>query len=157
MKLLGLARIGNDPEVRFTQNGDAVVNLSLAYNYGRKGDDGKKPSQWIDASLWGERAEKLIEWLTKGRQIYVELDDVHGEQYEGRNGTGFKIVGRVASLEFTAGGDQQQGQQQQRQPAQQQRQASQSNSYADQKGRAAPAQQRQPATNLADMDDDVPF
>lgn len=46
-----LCRIGNDPEVRFIQSGDAVLSLSLAYAYGRKGSDGKRPTQWLDAAI----------------------------------------------------------------------------------------------------------
>ena len=56
--LAGVFRIGRDAEVRHTAKGDSVANLSLAYNYGQKGSDGKRPSQWIDGSLWGKRADR---------------------------------------------------------------------------------------------------
>lgn len=162
MKMIGLARLGRDAEVRYTATNDPVATLALAYNYGRKDEAGQRPTQWIKASLWGERAEKLAEWLTKGREILVELDDVHGEQYEGQNGIGFNIVARVANLHFTAGGGDRQdnGGQQQRAPAQRtapQRQQGQQqrNGYADQTGRPQPQQSQ--GANLADMDDDIPF
>ncbi|MEY9435540.1 single-stranded DNA-binding protein [Bradyrhizobium elkanii] len=166
MKMIGLARLGRDVEVRYTANGDAVANLALAYNYGRKDESGQRPTQWIKASLWGERAEKLAEWLTKGREILVELDDVHGEQYEGQNGVGFNIVARVVNLQFTAGGGDRQdngGQQQQQQRApqrggqQRQAQGQQRNGYADATGRQQPQQQQRQAADLSDMDDDIPF
>ena len=41
MKAFGLARIGRDAEIRHTAGGDAVASLSLAFTYGRKGEDGK--------------------------------------------------------------------------------------------------------------------
>lgn len=66
MILTGLARLGADAEVRYTQGGDPVANLSLAWNYGRKDDQGKRQSQWISSSLWGDRAVSLQQYLTKG-------------------------------------------------------------------------------------------
>ena len=45
MILTGLARIGKDAELRYTASNEPVANLSLAFNYGRKGDDGKRPTQ----------------------------------------------------------------------------------------------------------------
>ena len=59
MKAQGLARIGKDAEVRFTPGGTAVANVSLAFTYGKKGDDGKRQTQWVDASIWGQRAEPM--------------------------------------------------------------------------------------------------
>jgi len=103
MILSGLARLGRDAEVRHTSDGMAVANLALAYNYGKKDADGKRPTQWIDASLWGERATKLAQYLTKGTQISVVVEDVHGETYKKNDGTGgYSIRARVLSLEFAA-------------------------------------------------------
>lgn len=101
MKLIGVARLGQDAELRRTAGGTAVCNLSLAWNYGRKGDDGKRPSQWVEAALFGERAESLAPHLTKGTSLFVDLRDVHVETYSKRDGgTGTKLVGAVDSLEF---------------------------------------------------------
>jgi single-strand DNA-binding protein len=102
MQLIGLARIGNDPEIRYTKNDDAVLSLSLAYNYGRKGDNGFKPSQWVDAALWGKLAEALQPYLIKGSTVCVTLDDVHVESYEKKDGSsGSKLAGRITSIELT--------------------------------------------------------
>ena len=73
MRANGLARIGKDAEVRYSPNGDAIANLSLAFTYGKKGTDGKRPTQWVDATLWGKRAESLAPYLKKGGQIVVYL------------------------------------------------------------------------------------
>ncbi len=97
-----LFRLGNDPQVRFTPGGDAVMNLSLAYNYGRK-VDGKKPSQWIEASMWGKQAEALQPHLGKGIQVVCTIDDLHIEEYEGKNGKGHKLVGKVVGFDFAGG------------------------------------------------------
>lgn len=101
MRLIGNARLGRDAEIRYTPDGTAVCNLSLAYNFGKKGDDGNRPTQWIDASLWGPRAESLNEYLLKGTVVHVVVRDVHLEFYEGRDGRATKLVGVIDSLDFT--------------------------------------------------------
>ena len=103
MKAQGLARIGKDAEVRFTPGGTAVANVSLAFTYGKKGDDGKRPTQWVDASLWGQRVESLAPYLTKGKQIVAYLEDVHIQTYTKGDGTqNTKMVARLADLEFVS-------------------------------------------------------
>ena len=100
--LTGLFTIGRDAELRATAAGDQVASVALAYNYGRKGQDGKLPTQWLQASLWGDRATKLAEHLTKGKQIYAEVGDVHIETYKKGDGAeGVKLAGRIGQLEFT--------------------------------------------------------
>lgn len=101
--LFGLFRVGNEPTLRYTQKGDAVLGLSLAYNYGRKGEDGKKPTQWVEGSLWGKQAESLAPHIGKGGLVSCSLDDVHIEEYEGKNGPGHKLVGRISGFEFAGG------------------------------------------------------
>ena len=135
--LVGLFTIGRDAELRTTQSGDQVASLALAYNYGRKSADGKTPSQWVDAALWGERATKLAEYLTKGTQFYMQLEDLHVETFDKRDGgQGVKLVARVGQIEFTRG---------QSSPR-----------------RAAPPPAPRPAPKAAssgfdDMDSDIPF
>jgi len=134
-QLIGLATIGRDAEVRHTAQGDPVVSLSLAFTYGKKGTDGKRPTQWVDGSLWGQRAEALQPYLLKGTRVYVVVDEAHEESYQTRDGrTGSKIVGRVSVIEFAS------------KPAQQQ--------AAPQ---AAPEPAQRPAAEPMDMDDPIPF
>jgi single-strand DNA-binding protein len=132
MKANGLARIGKDAEVRYTPGGAAVANVSLAFTYGKKGDDGKRPTQWVDASLWGQRVESLAPYLTKGKQIVAYLEDVHIQTYTKGDGTqASKMAARIADLEFVGGGDQ---------------------ASSQQKPQAAPAD-----SGFDDMDGDIPF
>lgn len=99
----GIFRIGNDPQLKHTASGDYVISLSLAYNYGMKPQDGNRPTQWLDASLWGKRAEALAQYLTKGSQIYAVISDPHIEEYQKRDGTaGVKIAGRIDAIEFAS-------------------------------------------------------
>lgn len=136
-QITGVFRIGRDAELRHTPKGDAVAQLSLAYNHGKKGQDGNRPSQWIDASIWGKRAESLAPYLLKGQQIYAVLSDPHIQTYEGKNGQGVKLVATVLEIELIAGQRPQEGQ-----PQRQER------------PKAAPA----PASSgFDDMDSDIPF
>lgn len=144
MIMTGLARLGRDMEVRYTSDGTPVGNLALAFNYGKKGQDGNRPTQWVEASLWGDRADKLVQYLTKGTQLSVILSDVHIETFERRDGAqSSKLSARVVDLEFAsapAGGGQRQ------------------ESRRDPEPRREPEQnpQRQ-AQHPADMDSDIPF
>lgn len=101
MITVGLARIGNDPAVRYTQDGKPVLELSLAYHYGRRGQDGNYATQWVNASLWGERAEKLVNYLHKGGQVVVQLTDLHLNEYtkqDGAKGASIKAIIRDLQL-----------------------------------------------------------
>jgi single-strand DNA-binding protein len=143
MKTIGLARLGRDAEVRYTPGGDAVCNLSLAVNYGPKDQGGNRPTQWIDATLWGKRAEALAQFLVKGSVHCFTLEDIHIETYQKNGGgEGFKLAARVLDVELgpRVGGDQ-------------------GSAPATRQPAAAPAQRPQPkpAPNFSDMDDDIPF
>lgn len=145
IQIFGQAQVGRDTEVRYTQGGDAVASVSLAFNYGRKGDDGKKPTQWVDASLWGNRAEALAPYLTKGAKVTVVCEDAHIETFKKSDGAeGVKLAARITAIDLAGGGQQQQ---QAAAPAKRQQQQ-------------RPAQQRQAAPaggGFDDMDSDVPF
>lgn len=166
--ITGVFRLGRDAELRRTPDGKAVVNLALAFNYGRKGDDGKRPTQWVEASLWEQRAEALAPYLRKGEAISCTLSDPHIETYEGQNGQGHKLVARVLDLELISGqGDRQQGNQGNQRPStsgQQdvrpaQQQAPARNGYAEARGGGAPRQPTQGgASGFDDFDDKtIPF
>ena len=148
--ITGSFRLGRDAELRKIPSGESVINLALAFNWGQKGQDGNRPSQWIDAALWGKRAEALAPYLLKGAQIYAVLSDPHIETYQGKNGEGHKLAARVLEVELV-------GPKPQGQPAPQ---AQQRNAYADQRGAPQPARQQRPApasSGFDDMDSDIPF
>ena len=108
----GLARLGRDVELRYTPSGDAVANLSLAFAYGKRGDDGKRPTTWVDGVLWGKRAEALAPHLRSGMQVCVSLEELHIETFTARDGTEKpKLAARVSDIDL-AGDAPQQGQQQ---------------------------------------------
>jgi len=100
MNAFGMARLGRDVELRYTNNGDAVCNLSLAFGYGRKDETGLRPTAWVDASLWGKRAEALAPYLVKGLSVTVVLEDLHMEVYQSPNGEGHKLAARVLDIDL---------------------------------------------------------
>jgi single-strand DNA-binding protein len=100
MILTGNIRLGRDAEVKYTGAGTAVANLAGCYEYGMKGQDGKRPVQWVDAALFGKQAEAMSPSLKKGTVVQVVINDVHLDSYQSANGTKTKLVGRVSAIEF---------------------------------------------------------
>jgi single-strand DNA-binding protein len=73
-KVLLIGRLGNDPEVRYTTNGGAVANFNLATNESWTDKNGQKQerTEWHRVVIWGKMAELCGQYLSKGRQAYVE-------------------------------------------------------------------------------------
>lgn len=130
MPVSEFGRIGRDAELRFTQSGDPVCSIPVAVDYGRKGQDGKKPTQWYEVTLWGKQAEGLAEYLTKGKQVFFTGTDLRVETFQKGDGTpGVKLVCRCSEIKFANDG-QGQATQPQRQRPQQQRQQPQRSQQA---------------------------
>jgi len=105
MLMVGVARVGNEPVARYTPDGKPVMDVSLAFDYGRKGSDGRRPTQWINATMWGDRVEKLQPYLSKGSQVFVTMSEPHIETYDKKDGSGqgFSLRARISELEFVGG------------------------------------------------------
>ena len=73
-------RLGQEPELRYTQNGKAVVNGTLAVPRGRD-----KETDWIRFTVWGKTAELLATWSGKGKRILIS-GELHIEEYEDKDG-----------------------------------------------------------------------
>jgi single-strand DNA-binding protein len=73
-KVILVGNLGRDAEVRYTPSGAAVATLNLATTEVYKDREGqrKEDTQWHRVILWGKTAETLQDYLTKGKQIYVE-------------------------------------------------------------------------------------
>jgi single-strand DNA-binding protein len=73
-KLMIIGNLGQDPEMRYTPSGKAVTNFSVASNRTWTGQDGEKHEQvvWYRVSAWNRLAEICNQYLSKGRQVYVE-------------------------------------------------------------------------------------
>jgi single-strand DNA-binding protein len=74
-KVILVGNLGRDAELRYTPGGAAVATLNLAttevWNDKASGQKQEK-TEWHRIVLWGKSAESLSEYLTKGKQIYVE-------------------------------------------------------------------------------------
>jgi len=68
-KVLIIGNVGTDPEMRFTPNGNAVVNFSVATNE-KFGET--EHTEWFKVTAWNKLAETCNQFLSKGRQVYVE-------------------------------------------------------------------------------------
>ncbi len=86
-KVILIGRLGEDPEIRYTSNGTPVANLSLATSEQWTDDSGEQQerTEWHKVVAWGRRAEVCGEYLTKGRQIYVE-GSLQTNSWEDRDG-----------------------------------------------------------------------
>ena len=73
-KAILVGNLGRDAEMRFTAGGTPVATVSLATTERFTDREGQKKedTQWHRIVIWGKTAESLHEYLTKGKQIYVE-------------------------------------------------------------------------------------
>jgi len=74
-KVILIGRLGRDPEIRYTPNGDAVANFSIATSENWKDKntgEKKEKTEWHRLVAFRRLAEIIGEYLTKGSQIYIE-------------------------------------------------------------------------------------
>lgn len=73
-KVLLIGRLGQDPEVRYTPGGNAVANFSLATSesWTDKGGQKQERTEWHRIVAWGKLGELCGQYLSKGRQAYIE-------------------------------------------------------------------------------------
>ena len=73
-KVILVGNLGRDSELRYTPGGAAVATLNLATTevWNDKAGQKQEKTEWHRIVLWGKQAESLQEYLTKGKQIYVE-------------------------------------------------------------------------------------
>ena len=101
-KVILLGRLGNDPEVRTTQNGMTVANLSIATNDGI-GD--KMTTEWHRVVVFGKSAEAIQKYTSKGSQLYIE-GRLSTNKYQDKNGQTQYTTNIVASsFQFIGGGN----------------------------------------------------
>lgn len=81
-KITIVGYIGRDAELKYTPSGTAVSKFSVATTEKRK--DNEKTT-WFSVSVWGKQAEAVTQYLTKGRQVYVE-GRLSLEEYTTREG-----------------------------------------------------------------------
>src|SRR3954454_5933988 len=87
-RVMLLGNLGADPELRFTQSGQAVLNMRLATteSYLDKNKVRQERTDWHNIVLWGKRGEALAKFLTKGTTIFVE-GGLRTSSYDDKEGT----------------------------------------------------------------------
>jgi len=73
-KVILIGNLGKDPELRYTPQGKAVVNLSLATTerWTNKSGEKQERTEWHRVVLWGRQAEVANQYLKKGSPCYIE-------------------------------------------------------------------------------------
>ena len=96
-KVILIGNLGRDPELRYTQSGQAVANFTLAttetWNKREGGRDER--TEWHRIVAWGRTAELCAQYLSKGRTVYVE-GRLQTREWENREGQKQKTTEIVA-------------------------------------------------------------
>lgn len=73
-KVMLIGRLGIDPELRYTQNGQPVANFRMATDESFRGTDGNmvERTEWHRVVVFGKQAEPVANYLHKGSMCYVE-------------------------------------------------------------------------------------
>src|SRR5215217_8207760 len=73
-KIIIVGYLGRDPEIRYSAQGTAICDFSVATTERRKDKAGdlQEVTTWFRVSLFGRQAEIASQYLSKGRQVYIE-------------------------------------------------------------------------------------
>ncbi|MBU8849345.1 MAG: single-stranded DNA-binding protein [Desulfobacterales bacterium] len=110
-KVMLIGRLGRDPEIRYSQQGLAVVNFSIATSEqwtDKNTGDRQERTEWHNIVVFGKQAETCERYLSKGSQIYIEgrLQTSNYEK-EGQTHYNTKIV--ASNFQFLGGKQDSQG------------------------------------------------
>lgn len=86
-KAILVGNLGRDPELRHTQNGQAVANFTLATSesWTDKSGERQERTEWHRIVVWGRQAEMCAQYLSKGRTVYVE-GRIQTREWEDKDG-----------------------------------------------------------------------
>jgi single-strand DNA-binding protein len=134
-----LVRIGKNSELRSLPNGTPVLSFPAVYDIGF-GEN--KKAQWLDCTMFGDRATKVVDYILKGKQLVIYAEDVRIDEWDKPDGSkGFKLACKLVSFDFVSDGT-----------------GGQQKSPEQQEPQYQPPAQANPAQNMQDdFDDDIPF
>ena len=100
-KAMIIGRLGQDPDVRYTQSNTAVANMSIATSerYKDKSGEWKETTEWHRVVAWGRTAEVCQEYLKKGSQVYIE-GPIQTRQWEDKEGQ-TRYTTEIKALQMT--------------------------------------------------------
>lgn len=105
-KVFLIGNLGRDPEVRFTPSGRAVANFTVATSEKWSDADGnrKEHTEWHNIVVWGKQAETCGQYLSKGRQVFIE-GTIRRREYEDKEGNKRHVTEIIArDVRFLGGG-----------------------------------------------------
>lgn len=85
-KVVLIGRLTKEPELKFTQNGNAVCNFTLAVNRTYKNEQGEYESDFINCIAWRGTAQFIGDYLSKGYQIAVS-GSIQTRNYQAQDGS----------------------------------------------------------------------
>ena len=107
-KVILVGNLGRDAELRYTPGGAAVATLNMATTetWNDKSGQRQEKTEWHRVVFWGKVAESLTEYLTKGKQVYVEgrLETRQWNDKDGNKRYTTEIKGDKIVLLGSAGG-----------------------------------------------------
>jgi single-strand DNA-binding protein len=101
-KITVIGNLGRDPELRYTPQGDAVCDFSVAVNDRKRDKAGEfqDVTTWFKVTFWRKQAETASKYLTKGKSVYVE-GRLQVEEWSDRDGNKrFSLVIQGTDLQF---------------------------------------------------------
>ena len=99
-KALLVGRLTRDPELRHTQTGRAVCQISIAINRPFSNQDGQREADFINVVVWDKQAENLAKYVKKGSQVDVE-GRIQTRNYDNNEGKKVYVTEVVAqSVQF---------------------------------------------------------
>lgn len=104
-KIFLIGRLTKDPELRYTPNGAAVANFTLAVNRRMPNQNGEREADFIPIVVWNKVAENCSKYLSKGRQVAVE-GRLQIRTYDGNDGNRRWVTEVIAeNVEFLGSAD----------------------------------------------------
>ncbi len=104
-KIIVVGNLGRDPELRYTPNGNAVCNISVATNEKKrdKAGDLQDITTWFRITLWGRQAENASKYLTKGSSVYIE-GRLRVEEWTDKDGNNrYTLEVNASDMQFLGG------------------------------------------------------
>ena len=95
-----VGRLGQDPEIRFTGEGNAIASFSVATNESWKSKDGtmQERTEWTKVTVFGTTAEKYVQpYIKKGTLVYVE-GSLKTDKWQDKDGNDKYSTGVVANI-----------------------------------------------------------
>ena len=105
-KITIIGNLGRDPELRYTPQGTAVCDFSVAVNDRKRDKAGEwqDVTTWFKITFWGKQAENASKYLTKGRQVYIE-GRLQVEEWTDRDGNNrHTLAVQGADIQFLGDG-----------------------------------------------------